>query len=271
MRLFLLFAWCGLASLLVNGYTANAQGVQIIPDLKSKKVEVWMDGELFTSYRFTDDVSRPSFWSVPGKNSAQTPADPQKIFKPMEMHNRPVIYTLKEPKIPEQTRVHTSLDSYRSGESQGEMTVTSEWKNSEGKTVATEKTTYIFERKEGARFVNRKTTLYAGKDTIRFENAEPAPDPPKWMSFKEKNGLDSARFTLFHHPENARNTGKNQVLLRNADSHPESIHLFIPPGKSINFTHRIVVWTGEIPNHEIILKYYEDWVEKGKLQHLKSD
>ena len=247
------------------GFIVSGQGVQVLPNLAEKRVDVFMDGKLFTSYRFSDDLKKPSFFPILSSEAISAP--PQlKFGKQFELPFHPTIGSgIEEKKLPETSIVHKSLDSYKSGENQGEMTVTSEWKNIKGKTVITEKTVYIFERKDGARFINRKTTLLAGKDTIRFEDDNQPTVASKWMNMKSLQGVDSTRLTLLYHPENRGSEAENTVVRvkNDPDKEPKEpeINLYIPPGKSINFTHRVVVWTGEIPDHETIMKYYQEWVK----------
>lgn len=257
-----------------------AQGVQVLPNLAEKRVDVFIDGKLFTSYRFSDEFKRPSFFPILSSNNTSLPTETIGT-KQFELPFHPTLKTKvrKDLEIPAASVVHKSLDSYKSGENEGEMIVTSEWKNTKGKTVITEKTVYLFEKKDGARFINRKTTLLAGKDTLRFEDDNTPKTSHSWQNMTHLQGVDSTRLTFFHHPSNSElelpSVSEKTIIRSQADPETKSekpeIRLYLPPGKSINFTHRIVVWTGEIPDRETIRKYYDEWVDKGKLKNNKSE
>lgn len=249
-----------------HSHSVSCQGVQVLPNLVEKRVDVFIDGKLFTSYRFSDELKKPSFFPILSSEARSLHTEPigGKRFE-LPFHPEIGQGSGKEPKLPETSIVHKSLDSYKSGENQGEMTVTSEWKNSKGKTVITEKTVYLFERKDGARFINRKTTLLAGKDTIRFEEDTEPKVASQWINMRSLQGTDSTRLTFFQDTEKKGFEAENSPIRAKTDPSKEAkaheIKLYLPPGKTINFNHRIVVWMGEIPDHETIMKYYDEWTK----------
>jgi hypothetical protein len=165
-------------------------GVEVIPVPSQKRVDIKIDGKLFTSYRFPTDIKKPVLWPIISSSGLEVtrgfPIEP----KPGERVDHPHHVGLwfnhgdvnghdfwnnsndigKEHKGPFGTIVHKTIDNYSGSADKGELHVTSEWQDSQAKILLTEKTHFIFEKVGDQRFITRITKLKAGADSVKFED-----------------------------------------------------------------------------------------------------
>ncbi len=71
------------------------------------------------------------------------------------------------------TIVHKEIKTAKGGKDRGELTVTADWLDKDGKTMLTETTTYYFSGTGNQRIIDRSTTLKAaGQDVLFKDNKE---------------------------------------------------------------------------------------------------
>ncbi|WP_409012626.1 PmoA family protein [Dyadobacter sp. 3J3] len=168
-------------SLAVTGLV-QAQKVDLVDNKKEKKVEVNIDGKPFTSYFYPgEDVLKKAvlYPVMTAKGTLVTrgwPLDPrpgERIDHPHHVgiwlnyenvndndywNNSNAVDHVKHAYG---TIKHTGITSMKSGKDKGELTVTADWVDRDGKLTLQEKTTYIFSGKGTTRTVDRLTTLTA--------------------------------------------------------------------------------------------------------------
>jgi hypothetical protein len=153
-----------------------------------KKIDVLIDGELFTAYRYDDQRKKPLLWPVvsPGGHEV-TRSYPMKV-KAGERVDHPHhlgiwlnygdvngldFWNNSDAIKPERadrygTIRHQKVEKLKGGKGQGTLAVTAAWQAPTGTTLLDESTTYTFSVKDKVRIIDRTTTLTAKKDTVHF-------------------------------------------------------------------------------------------------------
>ena len=172
------------------GKPAQKGGVEVIPIPSQRKVDIKIDGKLFTSYRYPTNVKKPVLWPIVSASGVEITRGFPIAPLPGERVDHPHHVGLwfnhgdvnghdfwnnsndigKEHKGPFGTIVHKTIDNYSGSRDKGELQVTSEWQDSKAKTILTEKTHFIFEKIGNQRFITRITKLQAGADSVKFED-----------------------------------------------------------------------------------------------------
>lgn len=192
-----LFQTCLLLTFLFWSFITSGQDVKtkpvevkIIPDTANKKVEVWMNNQLFTAYIFPNELKKPVLFPLKTASGISItrgfPLDP----KPGERIDHPHHVGMwfnhgdvnghdfwnnsndigPEHKGPFGTIFHKSIQSIKSGIGKGELVVLSEWKDSFGKTLIVEETRFIFEGTTQDRTIIRETKLTCEDKPVLFKD-----------------------------------------------------------------------------------------------------
>lgn len=170
------------------GCTQAKQGITVIPDEAQKKVDIFYDGKLFTSYIYPDDLEKPVLYPIhTAKGTLITrgfPRDPrpnERIDHPhhvglwfnfgdvngLDFWNNS--YAIPAEKKPDYGSIrHRSITSARNGTEEGSLTTESDWVDCTGKKLLNDETKYIFTGKGDLRIIERITTLTAQQDTVVF-------------------------------------------------------------------------------------------------------
>ena len=169
-------------SLAIMAGLVQAQKVDLVDNKKDKKVEVSIDGKPFTSYFYPgEDVLKKAvlYPVMTAKGTLITrgwPLDPRGSERVDHPHHVGIWLNYEDvngndywnnsnavdhAKRAYGTIVHTGITSMKSGKNKGELTVTADWIDKDGKLTLKEVTTFTFSGKGDTRMVDRSTTLTA--------------------------------------------------------------------------------------------------------------
>jgi hypothetical protein len=161
---------------------AQAQKVDLVNNEKDKKVEVNIDGKPFTSYFYPGEDVLKKAVLYPVKTAKGTlitrgwPLDPRASERVDHPHHVGVWLNYEDvngndywnnsdavnhEKRAYGTIKHTGITSIKSGKKKGELVVTADWVDKDGKLTLKEETTYTFSGKGQTRVVDRATKLTA--------------------------------------------------------------------------------------------------------------
>lgn len=167
---------------------ANGQVVKIIPNVAKERVDIEIDGKLFTSYRWEERIKRPVLFPVMTSDGAfLTRGFPletrngESIGHPHQI-GASLVYgdvngydfwnnsTFRTPKELERMGriVHRKIIKVKSGKSSGELIAQSDWISPTGKAILTETTKFIFHARGKMRWIDRETVLKANGEKVVF-------------------------------------------------------------------------------------------------------
>jgi hypothetical protein len=165
--------------------TVNAQNVKLVQDDSKQKVDVLIGGKLFTSYCYPSNLEKPFLFPVYAPNGSVVtrgyPLEPRKGERVDHPHhiglwfNHGNVNKLDFWNNSSAIRA-SQKDAYghiavqkilkaTSGQT-GTLEVASNWDDNKGKTVLTEKTTYIFSGDKNTRTIDHISVLTAAMDTV---------------------------------------------------------------------------------------------------------
>lgn len=162
--------------------------IKLNEDEANKKVEVIIDGELFTSYIWPDDIEKPVLY--PLKSSKGTlvtrgfpiaPRPGERVDHPHHVghwlnygdvngldfwNNSYAIPAEKKDKYG--SIKHQKVVNVKSGDEEGTLEVETNWIDSEGNILLVENTKFVFSGDEEFRTIERFTTLTAQSEKVTF-------------------------------------------------------------------------------------------------------
>ncbi|HSK09759.1 MAG TPA: PmoA family protein, partial [Vicinamibacterales bacterium] len=160
---------------------ARDKGVRVVPDEARRRVEVFVDGQPFTSYIYPATIKKPVLFPLrSAKGTAVTrgfPLEPrpgERVDHPHQVglwfnygdvngadfwNNSDAIAPADRPKMG--TIVHKAVTAVRSGADQGELETEMDWVMGDGTVVIREHTRFVFRGGAGWRSVDRITRLQA--------------------------------------------------------------------------------------------------------------
>lgn len=167
---------------------ARAQSVKLIPKPNEKRVDVQVDGKLFTSYRWDERIKRPVLFPVmsAGGNfltrgfpietrDGETINHPHQVgasFSYGDVNGVDFWNTSTYRSEKEMERmgsiVFLKYTRIKSGRGPGELETVSAWTDPNGKVLLTETTKFVFHAKGNARWIDRITTLTATDGDVVF-------------------------------------------------------------------------------------------------------
>lgn len=164
--------------------------ISLIRNDEEQKVDVLIDGELFTSYIYPETVKKPVLYPI--KTAQGTivtrgfPLESRAGERVDHPHHVGLWFNYGDVNgldfwnnsdaIPEDKRahygtiVHQEINRISSGNDRGELEVSMAWKDSEGKTLMTEYTTFIFSGTDNERVIDRITTLTALDEDVSMKD-----------------------------------------------------------------------------------------------------
>ncbi len=165
-------------------------GVQVVPNVAARRVDVLIDGQPFTSYIWPDSVKKPVLYPIrTAKGTSVTrgyPLDPrpgERIDHPHQVGmwfnygdvNGLDFWNNSDAIKPEErnkygTIRHTAIKRARSGNNDGELQVTMDWIGPDGVTLLREETTFVFHGGNGSRAIDRITKLSALDKRVTFSD-----------------------------------------------------------------------------------------------------
>jgi hypothetical protein len=176
------------AMLLLFNNCSNNTTVKLQENKAEKKVDVLIDGKLFTSYIYPNNIKKPVLWPVmspdgnmltrsfPMKNRAGDRTDhPHHVGIWLNYGNVNGLdfWNNSEAIAPEKrdgygTIYHQSIDKIESGNGKAFLQTSSVWKSPKGEILLDEQTTFEFSAYADIRIIDRTTTLKAIVDTVTF-------------------------------------------------------------------------------------------------------
>ncbi|MBD2753358.1 DUF6807 domain-containing protein [Spirosoma validum] len=174
---------------------AQSNAIKITHDEAQKRVSVTVDGKPFTAYIYPGPtvLKKPVLYPImsAGGNfiTRGWPLDPRPGERIDHPHHVGMWFNYgdvnghdfwnnstaigPEHKGPFGTIVHTGVKTMKNGNGQGELVVTADWLDKDGKVMLQETTTYQFQAGANNRAINRISTLKAAdKDVVFKDNKE---------------------------------------------------------------------------------------------------
>jgi Methane oxygenase PmoA len=183
-----------LLTLSVKGQSLKGpqKGVTVVPNEAGRRVDVFVDGQPFTSYIWPESLMKPVLYPLRTANGTAVtrgfPLDPrpgERVDHPhqvglwfsygdingIDFWNNSTVRTAEE-KAHMGTTLHRRIVSTRNGRDSGELDVETDWTVPDGKTILRENTRFIFHATPGLRAVDRITTLTALDQKIAFHDSK---------------------------------------------------------------------------------------------------
>jgi hypothetical protein len=177
-----------IGSLLLFGQCTSQPMIELQANDAENKVDVMVDGELFTSYIYPDNIKKPVLWPVisPGGNmlTRSYPMINKEGDRTDHPHHVGVwlnygdvngldFWNNSEARSPETrdrygTIYHRSVDKVESGKGTALLKTRSDWKSPDNTTMLEEQTSFKFSVMENMRIIDRITTLEAVIDEVNF-------------------------------------------------------------------------------------------------------
>lgn len=169
--------------------------VNLVHNSTEQKVDVLVDGKLFTSYLYTDKLSvlkKTVLTPIVAANGAVVtrgfPLEPRPNERIDHPHHIGVWLnygdvngldywghsdaTPKEHKNKMGTIRHNEIVDIKSGHGKGELVTTTNWLKPDGTVLLNDKTDYIFHAKDGIRIIDRITTLKTLDEPVLFNDTK---------------------------------------------------------------------------------------------------
>jgi hypothetical protein len=186
-RAFIILAALGSSLLLCSQCTSEPQ-VDLIIKEAEEKVEVQIDGELFTAYIWPENIKKPSLWPVMSPAGNMLTRSYPLINKEGDRSDHPHhvgvwfnygdvngldFWNNSEARPAEQRHrygsiVHRSIEKAESGEGKGTLETSAEWRSPDNTVMLEEQTRIEFIPGETMNIIDRTTTLEAVIDTVNF-------------------------------------------------------------------------------------------------------
>src|SRR5215203_803943 len=170
----------------------DKQGVEIVKNDADKRVDVFMGGQLFTSYIWSENLKKPVLYPI--KTAGGTfitrkfPLEPlagESVDHPhqvgfwfnygdvngVDFWNNSVYRTPPE-SAKMGTIVHRKIVAAKGGKTSGELIVEMDWLMPDGKAVLRERTKFIFHAEKNMRAIDRVTTLSALNEKVVFNDSK---------------------------------------------------------------------------------------------------
>lgn len=160
--------------------------VTFVDKSDQKQVDVMMDGKLFTSYTWPDNVMKPVLYPVITASGNEVtrgfplkPRPGERVDHPHHIGiwfnygdvNKLDFWNNSEAISPDKkseygTIHHQSVDKKEGGKGHGLLVVTSSWDSPEGKSLLSDRTEMYFSNQGNTRIIDRITTLTAGSQPV---------------------------------------------------------------------------------------------------------
>ena len=181
LSLFLLMNISGLSQM---------KSVKFVSDEKNKKVDVLIDGKIFTSYIYPDDLDKPVLYPIyTSQGTVITrgfPKDPRPGERVDHPHHVGLWFNYGDVNgldfwnnsyaIPADQKdkfgsvKHQKILKADGGKDKGTLTVQSNWIDSKGNILLVEETTFVFSGTDDLRGIDRTTKLTAQKTAVVFKD-----------------------------------------------------------------------------------------------------
>lgn len=195
-KISLLIAFICVSAVLLMSYVSpaekpvQAQEVKLVHNEQQQKVDVIINGQPFTSYIYPSTIKKPVLYPLrTAKGTLVTrgfPLDPREGERVDHPHhvglwfnygdvNGLDFWNNSDSIAPEKrdqygTILHKKVNNASSGKDKGELDVTMEWQDPDGKPILREDTKFVFSGNEFNRTIDRITTLTALDKDVSFED-----------------------------------------------------------------------------------------------------
>lgn len=176
------------SSLLIFSQCNHKQPVDLLVNDAENKVDVMIDGKLFTSYIYPNNIKKPVLWPV------MSPAG-NMLTRSFPMQNKPGervdhrhhmgiwlnygdvngldFWNNGKTSSPKKrhlygTIYHKSIEKVESGNGKALLVTTADWKSPDNIIMLEEQTSFNFIAMDNVRIIDRTTTLKAVIDTVKF-------------------------------------------------------------------------------------------------------
>ena len=165
----------------------DLEKVQLVTHEKDKKVDIIVDGQLFTSYIYSDTLEKPVLYPIKTASGTVVTRGYPLDKKAGERYDHPhhiglwfnygnvngIDFWNNSSAIPEDRKHHYGTIVHRaineaSGGKKGVLKVTMDWINADGEILLQENATYAFLVRDSTRIIDRTTRLTAQDDTVSF-------------------------------------------------------------------------------------------------------
>lgn len=180
--------------MLATGFAAgtSAKGVQVIPDVSNRRVDIRIDGRAFTSYIWPSSMKKPVLYPILDSDGVIItrgyPLDPRPGERTDHPHHVGLWFNYgnvngfdfwnNSNAIKPENRskmgmiVFDKIVSAKSGVNRGELVTDSTWITGKNRKIMTEKTRYIFTRMGSARAIDTVATLTALEQVVFHDDKE---------------------------------------------------------------------------------------------------
>ena len=175
-------------SMLLFSQCSNKPEVDLQVNDAEKKVDVMIDGKLFTSYIYPDNIKKPVLWPVMSPAGNMLTRSYPLINKEGDRSDHPHhvgvwlnygdvngldFWNNSEAIAPEKrdgygTIYHRSIEKAESGKGAALLVTSSDWKSPDNTIMLEEQTSFNFIASENMRIIDRTTTLKAVIDEVNF-------------------------------------------------------------------------------------------------------
>ena len=174
----------------MNETPTQKEHVQLIRNDAEKKVDVLIDGELFTSYIYPESIAKPVLYPIKTANGTSVTRGFPLDSRPGERIDHPHHIGLwlnygdvngldfwnnsdaiaEDKKDQYGTIVHQEIADLENGEDSGKLSVTMDWVDAAGNVLLKEETTFVFKGSENKRTIDRITKLTAQDKAVSFKD-----------------------------------------------------------------------------------------------------
>ena len=169
--------------------------IKLVPNETEQKIDVLVDGKLFTSYLYTDkiaDLKKTVLFPIVAANGATItrgyPLAPRKNERTDHPHHigawlnygdvNGLDYWGNSSAMPKErfnelgVIRNSDIIEIKSGNGKGELVVAEKWLKPNGDVLLNEKTKFVFYAEDGLRIIDRITTLTAKKEEVLFKDTK---------------------------------------------------------------------------------------------------
>ncbi|MDH6313683.1 hypothetical protein M2137_002473 [Parabacteroides sp. PFB2-10] len=168
------------------------KGFELIQHVSDKRVDVYYEGKLFTSYAYPETMEKPILYPIYNAHGIDLtrgfPANPQPGERVDHPHHLGLWFNYgnvngldfwnNSYNIPEENRPrygsirHVCIEEINNGAKQATLTVQSDWIDHTEKILLVAETHYIFGAEKGMRTIEHIVTLTAQADTVIFSDSK---------------------------------------------------------------------------------------------------
>ena len=200
-----MFASTGMAFAAQSG-----KGVQVVADEPHRRVDITIDGKPFTSYIWPTSLKKPVLYPLITEDGTTVtrgyPLEPRPDERVDHPHHAGLWFNYGnvngfdfwnnsdaiKPEVRSKmgTVLHTKIVSTKSGADRGELVVESVWVTGENQQLLQQTTQYIFQRRNGTRFIDQIVTLKALERAVFKDDKEGlfGMRVARWLESPEEKG-----------------------------------------------------------------------------------